>query len=261
MLKIQQLIYVLNKVCKKLQVVKQEYLAPYMQPFLNGQVLLINKPQNWTSFDIVKKVRILTSVSKVGHAGTLDPLAMGLLIVCTGSFTKKISEYMKMEKEYTGTFVLGATTNTYDLESEPMNLANISHIKEEDIYAATKTFTGNIMQLPPMHSAIKKSGTPLYILARRGEEVKLEPRPVNISEFEITGIDLPNVHFKVICSTGTYIRSLAHDFGKALGTGAYLSNLCRTRIGTFILENAKTIAEFQQDVIKLNETSEGQPNA
>jgi tRNA pseudouridine55 synthase len=219
-----------------------------IQHFLDGQVLLFNKPLKWTSFDIVKKVRILTKVSKVGHAGTLDPLATGLLIVCTGKFTKKINEYMGMEKEYAGTFTLGSTTPTYDLESEPENFKDIAHLTEEQIHHATKNFIGDILQMPPQHSAIKKDGKPLYLSARKGIEVKVDPRPVTISEFVITKIELPVVYFKVVCSTGTYIRSLANDFGAALGVGGYMSSLCRTRIGEFGLENATTIEGFEQEI-------------
>lgn len=238
---------------------KQKALPANMQHFLQGQVLLINKPQGWTSFDIVKKIRILTSVSKVGHAGTLDPLATGLLIVCTGMFTKKINEYMSLEKEYTGTLVLGATTNTFDLESEPENFVDITHLEEKDIYEKTKQFTGDINQIPPMHSAIKKDGKPLYLLARKGKKIELLPRLVNISKFQITDIDLPKVEFKVVCSTGTYIRSLANDFGKALGTGAYLSALCRTRIGEFHLRDSKTVNEFENEIKYLSTPQKGNP--
>ena len=216
-----------------------------LQHFLEGQVLLFDKPLQWTSFDVVKKVRILTKVSKVGHAGTLDPLATGLLIVCTGKFTKKINEYMGMPKEYTGTFTLGATTPTYDLESAPENATDISHLTEEQIHAATQQFTGDILQMPPQHSAIKKDGKPLYLSARKGIEVKVDPRPVRIDTFEITKIELPVVHFKVNCSTGTYIRSLANDFGAALGVGAHLSKLCRTKIGDFAVENAISLQDFE----------------
>lgn len=216
-----------------------------LQHFLEGQVLLFDKPLQWTSFDVVKKVRILTKVSKVGHAGTLDPLATGLLIVCTGKFTKKINEYMGMPKEYTGTFTLGATTPTYDLESAPENATDISHLTEEQIHAATQQFTGDILQMPPQHSAIKKDGKPLYLSARKGIEVKVDPRPVRIDTFEITKIELPVVHFKVNCSTGTYIRSLANDFGVALGVGAHLSKLCRTKIGDFAVENATSLQDFE----------------
>lgn len=230
---------------------KQKPVHEAMQPFLEGQVLLINKPLHWTSFDAVRRIRGLTGVIKVGHAGTLDPLATGLLIVCTGKFTKKINEYMGMEKEYTGTFILGSTTPTYDLESEPENFKDISHLTAEQIHAATQPFTGPILQMPPAHSAIKKDGKPVYLAARRGEEVELEPRPVTIYQFEITSIELPVVHFKVVCSTGTYIRSLAHDYGKALGVGGYMSSLCRTRIGTFTVEQAREMEAFTKEIEKL----------
>lgn len=213
--------------------------------FAEGKVLLINKPLEWTSFDAVRKIRYLTKTKKVGHAGTLDPLATGLLIICTGKFTKKINEYMAQEKEYTGTITLGATTPTYDLESQPENFKTFDHIIEEQLQKATQPFTGAIMQTPPIHSAIKKEGTRVYELARRGVEVKLEPRPVTISVFEITSINLPEVHFRVVCSTGTYIRSLANDYGAALGCGGYLSSLCRTRIGNFSLNDAYTIEEAE----------------
>jgi tRNA pseudouridine55 synthase len=227
-----------------------------LQHFLEGQVLLFDKPLQWTSFDVVKKVRILTKVSKVGHAGTLDPLATGLLIVCTGKFTKKINEYMGMPKEYTGTFTLGATTPTYDLESAPENATDISHLTEEQIHAATQQFTGDILQMPPQHSAIKKDGKPLYLSARKGIEVKVDPRPVRIDTFEITRIELPVVHFKVNCSTGTYIRSLANDFGAALGVGAHLSKLCRTKIGDFAVENATNLQDFEVLVKQLREAQD-----
>src|SRR5215212_4695688 len=166
---------------------KQKLVHPALQPYLDGKVILINKPLKWTSFDAVKKVRILTGVSKVGHAGTLDPLATGLLIICTGRFTKKINEYMGMEKEYTGTFTLGAQTPTYDLESLPQNFKAVE-VSEDEIYAAAKKFTGPIMQVPPIHSAIKKEGKRVYELARKGKEVVLDARPVTISLFEITNI-------------------------------------------------------------------------
>jgi tRNA pseudouridine55 synthase len=214
---------------------------------MDGRVVLINTPLQWTSFDAVKKVRILTGVSKVGHTGTLDPLATGLLIICTGRFTKKINEYMGMEKEYTGTFTLGAQTATYDLESKPENFKAVN-VSEEEICNATKKFTGAIMQVPPIHSAIKKEGKRVYELARKGKEVVLDARPVTISLFEIINVDLPVVSFRVVCSTGTYIRSLANDFGEALGTGAYLSSLCRTRIGTFHLKDALTLKEFEAQI-------------
>ena len=212
--------------------------------FEEGRVLLIDKPIDWTSFDVVRKIRNAIKIKKVGHAGTLDPLATGLLIICTGKFTKKINEYMAKEKEYTGSITLGASTPTYDLESEPGNFKYVSLITEESIYAATKEFTGEIMQVPPIHSAIKQKGKPVYLLARKGTDVKLEPRQITISEFEITKIEMPKVYFKVVCSTGTYIRSLANDFGNALGCGGYLSSLCRTRIGELNLDDAAGVENF-----------------
>lgn len=216
------------------------------QPYFEGKALLINKPLHWTSFDVVRKLRSLLQIKKIGHAGTLDPLATGLLIVCTGKFTKKINEFMAQEKEYTGTFTLGAVTPTYDLESVPEQQKDISFLTSAMLETATKKFIGDIEQLPPMFSAIKKDGVALYELARRGEEVELKSRSIHISSFEITKVELPVVHFKVICSTGTYIRSLANDYGAALGCGAYLSSLCRTRIGEFKIGDATSIEEFEQ---------------
>jgi len=207
---------------------------------------LINKPLDWTSFDVVRKIRSLIRIKKVGHAGTLDPLATGLLILCTGKFTKRINEYMAQEKEYTGSFTLGAITPTFDLESEPHQHLEYSHLDEAAIKDATKKFLGNIQQVPPIHSAIKVGGQPVYKLARKGESIELASRNISIIEFEITAINLPNVEFRVVCSTGTYIRSLANDFGQALGVGAYLSSLCRTRIGSFLLKDAMGIKEAEE---------------
>jgi tRNA pseudouridine55 synthase len=212
--------------------------------FEEGRVLLIDKPFDWTSFDVVRKIRNTIKIKKVGHAGTLDPLATGLLIVCTGKFTKKINEYMAQEKEYTGTITLGAVTPTYDLESEPENFKSVENITEEMIKAATKQFTGEILQTPPIHSAIKQNGKPVYLLARKGVDVILEPRKITIHVFEITNIEMPVISFKVVCTTGTYIRSLANDFGRALGCGGYLSKLRRTRIGNFKVEDAISIDEL-----------------
>lgn len=212
-----------------------------------GKVLFINKPLHWTSFDVIKKVRNIIRIKKVGHAGTLDPLATGLLIICTGKFTKRINEFMSQEKEYTGTFALGATTPTYDLEREPENFKPTSNISEEDIKRARLQFTGEIMQVPPAHSAIKINGKRVYESARQGIEVKIETRKITIKEFVITNVEMPVVHFRVVCSTGTYIRSLANDFGEALGCGAYLSSLCRTRIGESKLSDAMTIEEFERE--------------
>lgn len=218
--------------------------------FEEGRVLLIDKPLDWTSFDVIRKIRNLIKIKKVGHAGTLDPLATGLLIVCTGKFTKKINEYMSQEKEYTGTITLGAVTPTYDLESEPQNFKPVDTITEDLIRETTKKFTGEILQTPPVHSAIKQKGKPVYLMARKGVDVVLEPRKITISLFEITSIQMPEVSFKVVCTTGTYIRSLANDFGEALGCGGYLSQLRRTRIGSFSADDAVSIQEFTSSIEK-----------
>lgn len=211
--------------------------------YQEGAVLLINKPLTWTSFDVVRKIRNTTK-AKIGHAGTLDPLATGLLICCTGKMTKKINEYQAQEKEYTGTFTLGATTPTYDLESAPGNHQPVPELDKAALQMYADRFTGELQQLPPIHSAIKQNGKPIYHLARKGVDVKVEPRNITIYAFEITEVALPIIHFRVQCSTGTYIRSLAHDFGAAIGCGAHLSSLCRTRIGHFKLEDAMEVTDF-----------------
>ncbi len=217
-----------------------------------GKQVLINKELNWTSFDVVKKIRNLVRIKKVGHAGTLDPLATGLLIVCLGKMTKQINQFMGLEKEYEGSMVLGKTTPSVDLETAFNSDVSIAHITHENIEHAAKKFIGNLMQAPPIYSAIKKDGEPLYKKARKGEHVKIEPRPVESKEFEITKIDLPNVHFKLVCSKGFYVRSLVRDFGEILGVGAYMSALKRTRIGQFKIENALSIDEFMNDFQKVN---------
>jgi tRNA pseudouridine55 synthase len=222
--------------------------AELQQTYLEGKAILIDKPLHWTSFDVVRRLRSILQIKKIGHAGTLDPLATGLLIVCTGKFTKKINEYMAAEKEYTGSITLGAITPTYDLESTPEQQKEFSLLTNEILTAATLQFIGNIAQLPPIYSAIKKNGVALYELARRGEEVELKPRNVTIKSFELTAIELPVVYFKVICSTGTYIRSLANDYGAALGCGGYLSSLRRTRIGEFNVDDALGIEQFEAQV-------------
>ncbi len=229
-----------------------------LQSFLDGQVVLIDKSMEWTSFDASNKIRSLIKIKKVGHAGTLDPLATGLLIICTGKFTKKINEYMGMEKEYIGTITLGATTPTYDLESDPENFKTTDQLTETEILAATKQFQGDILQYPPQHSAIKKNGERLYVSARKGITVEVEPRPVTIHSFSIEKIELPIVHFKVVCSTGTYIRSLANDFGSLLGVGGYMSSLRRTRIGNFHVSDAKTILQFEEAIKSLRASLEGE---
>jgi tRNA pseudouridine55 synthase len=224
--------------------------------FEEGKVILIDKPLGWTSFDVIRKIRNLIRIKKVGHAGTLDPLATGLLIVCTGKFTKRINEYMAQEKEYTGTFTLGATTASYDLEQEPENFKPYDHLRDEEIHKAVDAFRGELMQVPPAHSAIQIDGKRVYELARAGKEVVIEPRKVFIKEFEILRTELPVVHFRVVCSTGTYIRSLAHDYGKALGCGAHLSSLRRTRIGAFSVEDAMTMEAFEAEVKRLKDMAE-----
>jgi len=205
------------------------------------RMLLINKPLEWTSFDVVNKLRYRLKIKKIGHAGTLDPLATGLLIVCTGTMTKQIERFQAQEKEYVGKFVLGQTTPSFDLETKPGEPLNIERITEDQIRNATQLFIGRIQQTPPLHSAIKIDGKRAYELARKGMEPELKSREVEIREFEITRVEKPRVSFRVVCSKGTYIRSLARDFGNALGVGAYLAELCRTRIGDFKLENALTI--------------------
>ena len=207
-------------------------------------MLLIDKPYDWTSFDVVKKIRNLIKIQKIGHAGTLDPLATGLLILCTGKYTKRINEYMAREKEYTGSIILGATTPTYDLESIPGDFKDGAHLSPADVQVAADHFTGEIMQVPPIYSAIKKDGKRAYELARRGQDIELDSRKITVSVFETT-LDYPEVRFRVVCSTGTYIRSLAHDLGQRLGCGGYLNGLCRTRIGEFHLRDAWTIEQAE----------------
>lgn len=210
-----------------------------------AKVLLVNKPYEWTSFDVVNKLRYKLKIKKIGHAGTLDPLATGLLIICTGKMTKQIESFQAQEKEYTGTFIIGKTTPSFDLETEVDSEKDISTISEGQIYGATQQFIGTIEQIPPAFSAVKVGGKRAYKSARKGEDVKLKPRSVMISEFEITGIELPHVHFRIVCSKGTYIRSIARDFGESLKTGAYLSVLCRTRIGEHLLKDAQEIEEIE----------------
>ena len=227
-----------------------------VEDFQNGQVLLIDKPMEWTSFQVVNKLRweirqkFNLKKIKVGHAGTLDPLATGLLIICTGKFTKKIDEYQGQVKEYTGEITLGATTSSYDLETEVNETFSIDHISEELIYITTKQFEGEIQQQPPIFSAIKKDGKRLYELAREGITTEIKFRTITIETFEITKINLPKIEFRVVCSKGTYIRSLAYDFGKALNSGGHLSKLRRTKIGDFNVINALEPFDFIEEVLK-----------
>ncbi|PHR73598.1 MAG: tRNA pseudouridine(55) synthase TruB [Lutibacter sp.] len=221
-----------------------------LEDFQNGQVLLIDKPLNWTSFQVVNKLRweirqkFNIKKIKVGHAGTLDPLATGLLILCTGKFTKKIDTYQAQEKEYTGTITVGGTTPSYDLETEINETFPTDHISDELIHETTKQFVGTIDQKPPIFSALKKDGKKLYEIARAGETVEIKTRKITISTFEITNIDLPNIDFRVVCSKGTYIRSLAFDFGQALNSGGHLSALRRTKIGDFSVDDAQSVEGF-----------------
>ncbi|MBS1643587.1 MAG: tRNA pseudouridine(55) synthase TruB [Bacteroidetes bacterium] len=216
---------------------------PSLQEIAEGTVLLVDKPLGWTSFDVINKLRKPMN-AKLGHAGTLDPLATGLLVVCSGKFTKRITEYQKQDKEYTGIIHLGATTPTYDLESEPEHFQSLMGIDESALLTQAQSFIGAIQQIPPIHSAIRKDGKRAYEYARSGEELKLEARPVSITEFSFTQITLPEVHFRVRCSTGTYIRSLAHDFGAALGCGGYLQALRRTKIGNFSVDDAHSVSAW-----------------
>ena len=208
-----------------------------------GEILLVNKPYRWTSFDVIGSLRglikhLIGKKIKIGHAGTLDPLATGLLIVCTGKATKRIEEFMVFDKEYTGTFVLGATTPSYDMEKEVNETFPVAHITNEMIHEATKSLSGDIMQIPPMFSAIKVDGKRAYESARKDKDLGLAARPVSVPVFEITRIEMPEVDFRIVCSKGTYIRALARDFGEALQSGAYMSALCRTRVGPHLLSNA-----------------------
>lgn len=224
------------------------------EEYLEGQVLRIDKPLHWSSFQAVNKIKwslkkhMGLKKIKVGHAGTLDPLATGLLIVCTGKFTKRIPELQGMEKEYTGTFYIGATTPSYDLETEINETFPTEHIDENLIHETVKQFLGEIDQKPPVFSAIKKDGKRLYEHARKGEEVEIAFRKTTIHDFEITRIALPEIDFRVVCSKGTYIRSLAYDFGKALQSGAHLTALRRTKIGQFSVEGAITPEAFEDEI-------------
>ena len=214
-------------------------------PFLEGATLLIDKPYGWTSFAVVAQLKKWTK-AKIGHAGTLDPLASGLVICCTGKSTKTLGQLMGLDKEYTGIIRLGATTPTYDLESAPENIQSALNYQEEELLAIRDTFLGNIEQFPPIHSAIKQDGKPIYEKARKGEEIVVKKRQVMIHSFELEKINLPELHFRIRCSSGTYIRSMAHDFGQKLGCGAFLQALRRTAIGDFHIDAAYTIAEMGQ---------------
>ncbi|MCP3930010.1 MAG: tRNA pseudouridine(55) synthase TruB [Bacteroidetes bacterium] len=218
--------------------------------FLAGATLLVNKPKDWTSFDVVNKIRYAlkrrlgVKKIKVGHAGTLDPLATGLLIICTGKFTKKLNEFQGLPKEYTGTITLGGITASYDLETPVEHNFSTDQLSLEEIEKTRKQFLGELEQVPPIFSALKVKGQPLYKHAREGTSVEIKSRKVQIYEFEFQNIQIPDLEFKAVCSKGTYIRSLAHDFGKALNNGGYLSKLCRTKIGDYSLEDAWKLSEL-----------------
>lgn len=225
------------------------------EEYLDGQVLLIDKPLKWSSFQAVNKLKYLLinkvglpKKFKIGHAGTLDPLATGLLLICTGKFTKRISELQGQAKEYTGTFYIGATTPSYDLETEIDQTFPTDHIDEVLIQETVKQFLGEIDQKPPIFSAIKKDGVRLYEHARAGESIEIESRKTTIHEFEITRIALPEIDFRVVCSKGTYIRSLAYDFGKAMNSGSHLTVLRRTKIGDYDVKNAIEITLFEESI-------------
>jgi tRNA pseudouridine55 synthase len=224
------------------------------EDYKKGQVLLIDKPLTWTSFQVVNKLRweikqrFNIKKIKVGHAGTLDPLATGLLIICTGKQTKQIDTYQGQVKEYTGTFTVGGTTPSYDLETAVEETFPTAHISEDLLHKTTEQFTGEIQQKPPIFSAIKKDGKRLYELARKGETTEIKERTVTVSKFEITKINLPEVAFRIICSKGTYIRSIAFDYGKALNSGAHLSALRRTQIGNFSADDALSVEEFIENL-------------
>ncbi|WP_027421493.1 tRNA pseudouridine(55) synthase TruB [Crocinitomix catalasitica] len=225
-------------------------LVPTPEDFKEGQLILVNKPLHWTSFDVVNKLRYELKQQlgikkiKVGHAGTLDPLADGLLIICTGKKTKEINDYMGLPKTYSGTITIGATTPSFDLETEIDKEFDISHISEDDIRKTAASMIGEFDQQPPIFSAKKVNGKKAYDLARAGEEVILKTKRVTISQFDITAIDFPNITFEITCSSGTYIRSIANDFGESLNNGGYLSSLRRDKIGDFDLKNAKSVEEW-----------------
>ena len=213
--------------------------------FKTGEVILIDKPSGWTSFKVVHIIRKITGAKKVGHAGTLDPMATGLLILCTGKKTKEITKFQEGEKTYSGIITLGKKTPSMDLETEVIEEKPVREIKNEEIEKVRDSFLGEILQIPPMYSALKVGGKTLYHLARKGKTVKREPRKVNVSKFLIKKIDLPDIHFEIVCSKGTYIRVIANDLGDRLGTGGILTSLRRTGIGEFSVKNALTVESFE----------------
>jgi tRNA pseudouridine55 synthase len=221
-----------------------------LHPFSEGAMLLVDKPAKWTSFDVVNKIRHALKGIKVGHAGTLDPLATGLLIICTGKFTKKLNHFSGLDKTYEGIITLGATTPSYDTETPFNAFFDISHISENDIIEATRQLTGTIEQIPPAYSAIKKKGKVAHLSARKGMPLQLDPRIVTVKKFEIKKIEMPDIHFHIECSKGTYIRSLAHDLGRLLNSGAYLKQLRRTAIGPYKIDNAWQLEKLIEAIHK-----------
>lgn len=211
-----------------------------------GAVILVDKPKEWTSFDVVNKIKRTFGIKKVGHAGTLDPMATGLLIVCTAAKTKIIDTFIGLDKTYTGIIKLGESTASYDAETDVIERKPYDHVTEAQLRDATESFTGDIDQIPPMYSALKKNGKPLYKLARKGIEVRRESRRVTVHTFELTNVALPYVSFRISCSKGTYIRSVAHDMGVILGTGGHLQELRRTAIGSFAVDNAVTVDHLNE---------------
>jgi tRNA pseudouridine55 synthase len=218
--------------------------------FYRGEEILIDKPFGWSSFKVVYEIRNAIGWLKIGHAGTLDPYATGLLILCTGKKTKSISEFQDLEKTYSGTITLGKATPSMDLETEILCEKPFSHISEEQIYSLKEEFTGNIMQVPPMYSAIKLNGKNLYKIARAGKTVERQPREINVSGFNITKIELPDIHFEIICSKGTYLRVIANDFGEKLGCGGVLSALKRSKIGNYSVDDALSVDLFKERLKK-----------
>lgn len=216
--------------------------------FSEGRILLIDKPLTWTSFDVVKKLRYTLKVKKIGHAGTLDPLATGLLLVGTGKFTKKLNELQGLDKTYEGIFTIGKTTPSFDLETDFDSESTIDHLTEEDLQKAAKQLTGELDQVPPAHSAVRIKGERAYVKARQNQEVKIDPRRVTIRRFEITKVDLPDVYFSIDSSKGTYIRSMARDFGELLGVGAHLKSLRRTKIGNYEVKDAENLEQFVRKI-------------
>ncbi len=225
--------------------------------FLKGEALLIDKPLNWSSFKVVHELRKIIGVKKIGHAGTLDPRATGLLILCTGKMTKSIDNYQGMPKVYEGEFMLGKRTKTMDTESEPFEEKPTDHLTEEMLVNATKKFTGKILQIPPMYSAVNHQGSKLYQLAKKGVHVERKPREIEITEFTLTEINLPIVKFRIACTKGTYIRVIAEDYGLELGCGAYLHSLRRKQIGEYKVDDAFTMIEFKEKFAYLRQLHNG----